>query len=297
MQWIVGTHGHDVSMLITPRIGANRSSLLQQLLQVETDLKNVRGRAQGPVDLFNEYLRWANEAVRMLRQTLREADLERLVLTRRYWTMQAMATGPVGMAANLVEVEIDDRTTAFETALRTTEAEFKRWDERGRLVVADTSFFHRHSDKLDEADLSKVIGSREAPISLVVPMVIIDELEKQKNASQKDLRWRAAVTLAVIERVAGHTGFGRLREADFSALDHGEIPSGDHWIDVLFDLPGHVRLSINDDEIVDRALAVQLLSAKPVTFLTYDTNQALRARHAGIDTVMKLRKDHDESAS
>lgn len=284
-------------MLITPRIGGSRDNLVQQLIEVETGLKNVRGRGSTAVDLFNEYLRWANEAVRMLRHSVREADLERLVLTRRYWTIQAMATGPVGMASNLVEVEIDDRTTVFEEARRTTEAEFKRWDERGRLVVADTSFFHRHPEKLDEADLSKVIGSREAPISLVVPMVIIDELEKQKYASQKDLRWRSAVTLAVIERVAGQYGTGRLREADFSGITQGEIPSGEHRIDVLFDLPGHVRLSINDDEIVDRAFAVQLLSGKPVTFLTYDTNQAMRARHAGINAVMKLRKEPEESAS
>ncbi|GAB6987017.1 hypothetical protein JCM10369A_35420 [Nocardioides pyridinolyticus] len=283
-------------MLITPLVGSDRASLLQQLVQVETDLKNIRGRAPGAADLFNEYLRWANEAVRMLRHSLREADLERLVLTKRYWTIQAMATGPVDMARNLVEVEIDDRTTLFELALQTTRTEFKRWDERGRMVVADTSFFHQHSDKLDETDLSKVIGSREAPISLVVPMVIIDELERQKNASQKELRWRSGVTLAVIERVAGHSGSGRLREADFSALERGEIPSGEHWIDILFDLPGHVRLSINDDEIVDRALAVQLLSAKPVTFLTYDTNQALRARHAGLESVLKLRKDKSDSA-
>lgn len=181
----VGAASHDGVMLITPRIGGSRDSLLQQLLQAETDLKNVRGRGTTAVDLFNEYLRWANEAVRMLRHSVREADLERLVLTRRYWTIQAMATGPVGMASNLVEVEIDDRTTVFDQARRTTEAEFKRWDERGRLVVADTSFYHLHPDKLDEADLSKVIGSREAPISLVVPMVIIDELEKQKTPRRR----------------------------------------------------------------------------------------------------------------
>lgn len=57
---------------------------------------------------------------------------------------------------------------------------------------------------------------------------------------------------------------------------------------MLFDLPGHVRLAINDDEIVDRALSVQILSGKDVTFLTYDTNQALRARHAGLTNVMHL---------
>jgi len=55
-----------------------------------------------------------------------------------------------------------------------------------------------------------------------------------------------------------------------SPVDQGGIPSGEIGLDVLFDLPSHVRLSINDDEIVDRALSVQILSGKDVAFLTYD---------------------------
>ena len=128
-------------MAITPRFGSDRATLLDRLAEVEIRLRNVRGRASTAVDLFNEYLRWANEAVRMLRHHVRESELERLVLTRRYWTMLAMATGPVGLARDLVELEIDDRTTYFEEALRTTRAEFIRCDRYGRLVVADTSFF------------------------------------------------------------------------------------------------------------------------------------------------------------
>lgn len=60
-------------MLITPRFGADRATLLQQLVEVETSLMNVRGRAITAVDLFNEYLRWANEAVRLLRHQVRAA--------------------------------------------------------------------------------------------------------------------------------------------------------------------------------------------------------------------------------
>lgn len=128
-----------------------------------------------------------------------------------------------------------------------------------------------------------MLGSRHEPIGLIVPMVVIDELEKQKRSSDKRLCGRAQVTLAVIERVA------RDNVAGFSGIDRGEIPSGETWLDVLFDLPGHVRLPINDDEIVDRALSVQILSGKDVTFLIYDTNQALRARHAGLNNVMHLK--------
>ncbi len=134
-----------------------------------------------------------------------------------------------------------------------------------------------------------MLESRHAPIGLVVPMVVIDELEKQKRSSNKNLRRHAQVTLAIVERVARHGGAGRLREADFSPIDEGGITSGEIWLDVLFDLPGHVRLAINDDEIVDRALSVQILSGKDVTFLTDDTNQALRARHADLTNAMHLR--------
>lgn len=278
-------------MLITPRLGADRATVLQQLVQVTTDLANVRSSGTTAEDLFNAYLRWAANAVRLLRHQTREADIESLVLTRRYWTLQALAGGPVGVVRDLVKVEIDDRLTVFEETVRTTRAEFERWDRMGRIIVTDTSFYHQHPEKLDEVDLSKVLESRDAPIGLVVPMVVIDELEKQKRSSDKNLRGSAQVTLAVIERVARHGGAGRLREADFSSIDQGGIPSGEIWLDVLFDLPGHVRLPINDDEIVDRALSVQILSGKAVTFLTYDTNQALRARHAGLRNVMHLRRE------
>lgn len=291
---VVGATGHDGTMLITPRLGADRTTVLQQLVQLETDLANVRSGGMTAEDLFNAYLRWTANAVRLLRHQTREADIESLVLTRRYWTLQAMAGGPVGMVRDLVEVEIDDRQSVFSEAIRTTRFEFERWDRLGPIVVADTSFYHEHPQKIDQADLSKVLESRHAAIGLVVPMVVIDELEKQKRSSDKNLRGRAQVTLAVFERVARHGGAGRLREADFSPIDQGGIPSGEIWLDVLFDLPGHTRLPINDDEIVDRALSVQTVSGKGVTFLTYDTNQALRARHAGLKNVMHLR--HERSA-
>ena len=41
----------------------------------------------------------------------------------------------------------------------------------------------------------------------------------------------AIVQLAVFERVARHGGAGRLREADFSPIDQGGVPSGETWLD------------------------------------------------------------------
>jgi hypothetical protein len=105
--------------------------VLQQLVQVETDLTNVSGGRGSAADLFNAYLRWVANAVRLLRHQTRDADIESLILTRRCWTLQAMAGRPVGMVRDLVEVEIDDRLGVFAEAIRATRAEFDRCSRPG----------------------------------------------------------------------------------------------------------------------------------------------------------------------
>ncbi len=60
-------------------------------------------------------------------------------------------------------------------------------------------------------------------------------------------------------------------------------------MEILYDPPGHVRLPINDDEIIDRALAAGPLAGKPVTLVTFDTGQTFRAREADLP-VVKLTK-------
>ena len=47
-------------------------------------------------------------------------------------------------------------------------------------------------------------------------------------------------------------------------------------------------MPINDDEIIDRALAVKPLAARTVTLLTYDTGQAMPARPAKDYEVKRL---------
>jgi predicted ribonuclease YlaK len=122
-------------------------------------------------------------------------------------------------------------------------------------------------------------------LHLLVPMVVIDELDGIKNKGQDLKRWRAAYTVGVLERIfsPGHRMPGLLREGQYGV--RGAID-----MEILYDPPGHIRLPINDDEIIDRASAVQDLAERPVTLLTYDTGQSTRARNAGL-TVVKLTED------
>jgi hypothetical protein len=56
-------------------------------------------------------------------------------------------------------------------------------------------------------------------------------------------------------------------------------------MEILYGPPGRVRLPINDDEIVDRALAAGPLAGKSVTLVTFDTGQTFRAREADLPVV------------
>jgi hypothetical protein len=225
----------------------------------------------------------------VLQSQISAADLDRLVLTRRYelllsaaGTSVADAELEVRLVDGLLDNELDQRTAAFGAAYAVLERLIKRWSRPGVFVVADTSVFITHPDKLEETDFAPLVGVREEPIHLVVPVVIIDELDGLKHSKDNRTRWRAGYTLAVLDRVSEHNAAtGLLRAEDFSALDTGGIPRGEVTIELLFDQPGHVRLPINDDEIIDRALAIEPLAGRAVTLLTYDTGQSTRARAAG----------------
>lgn len=130
-----------------------------------------------------------------------------------------------------------------------------------------------------------------------MPIAVVDELDSLKKSKDKNERWRARYTLAVLDRVfATSVGPALLISADFSGLGTGGLPSGQVTVELVFDPPGHVRLPITDDEIIDRVLAVQPLAGREITLLTYDTGQSTRARNAGLP-VKKLVSEKDEQAT
>jgi hypothetical protein len=73
----------------------------------------------------------------------------------------------------------------------------------------------------------------------------------------------------------------------------GESAKGRGHVAIVFDSPDHVRLHINDDEIVDRCAACQTYSG-PIMVMTYDTGLYQRALAARLE-VTKLRKPDDSA--
>lgn len=289
--------GQSCRMLITPRPGVNRQSLLDTLREVHTAVFNLRGGG-GPGSAQGRlagYLEWATTTVQRLGNQISAADLDQLVLTRSYDRLFSIAGTMTGeniatqrILNGLVSLELTQRTDAFEAAIKALDEQTRRWSRPGVFIVADTSFYMEHEDKLEHVDFRPLLQIREDPVHLLVPIVFVDELDGLKK-SRND-RWRPAYTLAVLDRVfASSTRAARLAAEDFSPLGSGGIPRGEVTIELVFDPPGHVRAPINDDEIIDRILAIQPLAGRDVTLLTYDTGQSTRARAAGL-RVTKLTK-------
>ena len=292
-------------MLVTPRPGVNRENLLRTLQSVYSDACNLRGgggAARNAYERLLAYVEWTSAAVRMLGNQVSTRDLDRLVLTERYRLLAGLVgtmtstERPVQRVLNgLVSLELDERVADFEAAINALQDQMARWSALTyrHYVVPDTSFYIQHKDKLEDVDFWPLIDVWQLDVTVLVPIVIVDELDRLKESKDKRVRWRAGYTLAVLDRLlADGADRARLRPGDGMPGPDG-LTGGEVTVELVFDPPGHVRLPGNDDEIIDRALAIEPLADRNVTLLTYDTGQSTRARSAGLQ-VVKLSQDIGE---
>jgi rRNA-processing protein FCF1 len=281
----------------------DRTHLLDSLRSVQRNATMLRG-AGGPADAHKRllaYLEWTNFAVQMLASQISDADLRALVLTRRHevflsgvGTMRGTEMEFQRAVSDLVDLEVNQRVEAFDAAIKALDDQIKRWSLTGTFIMLDTGVYINHDKKLEEADFGALLRLQGSPIRILVPMVVVDELDRLKEHNKWPVRWRAGYTLAVLDRLfEKNTNPARLHAAGtLPPAPDGRV-RGEVNVELLFDPPGHVRLPIPDDEIVDRALAVEPLASRKVTLLTYDTGQSMRARNVGLQ-VLKLRKDIGE---
>jgi len=267
------------------------------VLKTLFDQKTTIGNSSGKVA---NYLDWALTTAGLLRNQIQPSDIERLIFTPRLWRLQELGDGTM-LSQRLLSAELVEQADVFDKAWAALQAEIDRWNPaEAHLVVVDTSVFIGHPNKIREIEYADIIGARSEPVRLVVPRVVIDELDRLKESGNQVVRWRAGHTLGVLdELLTVPKGRATVREADdFAAVAAaGGMPHGVVTVEVFFDDPRHVRLDDNDDEIIDRALAVQAYAGQRVHLLTMDTSMALRARMLGLQVHKVTRPLGDEPAS
>ncbi|MFC6156129.1 PIN domain-containing protein [Kribbella jiaozuonensis] len=275
-------------MLVTLTPGVNRDHVLEMLRKASVEITNNYGNQDG-------YVRWVMNTARTLRGQIAQTDIDQLLLTPAFYRLidPVLMGTPQGLW--LLEAEMSERQAMLTAAFEALQEQIAAWTAAAgkALAVVDSSVFLHHPAWTQDDDPTAVIASIPWPeelgiafddVLLVLPEVVIRELDRLKESGNQNTRYRASVTLAVIDKLLDDPDSTvpiRSKDADWHAVASlGGTPRGRVDLRVFYDDPAHRPLADEDAEIIDRALAVQTLAGTPVRLVTMDTGMGLNARRA-----------------
>jgi|SRR5580698_7630926 hypothetical protein len=148
----------------------------------------------------------------------------------------------------------------------------------GVIMVPDTSAL-LEGKYFTELDWQALAGAGSQCVRLVVPVVVVEELDTHKRGRDRQ-RDRAVSVLRQLWELGG---------SDPERIAH--IPGRPVTAEVFLDGPWHVRRAVNDDEIIERALAVGEITGQDVMLVAADFAMLYRASAAGLRAVLVPRPD------
>lgn len=263
-----------------PLAGVDLGTVLRVLEDQHSGVVNLpSGDAEGRLIAFH---RWASQAAEMLEYVLPTADVDRLIRTPRHDLLMGKATAYNEQLVNLtVNAEQASRRKAFEALiqqLNTTADHFAKWS--WTMLVPDTNVYLHHETYFDDMSWPAVT-KQQGGVHLLIPAAVLRELDRNKRASgQKKVSDSNSEPVRTRARVTSR----RIRERFKTPHDVVNL-SAHVRMELLLDSTGHSRLDVEDDEIIERAAAVQTLSGRRVTIITGDGNMQFAAQVAGLSVL------------
>ncbi|MEU8210543.1 PIN domain-containing protein [Micromonospora sp. NPDC049044] len=152
-------------------------------------------------------------------------------------------------------------------------------------VVLDTNVYI-HGELFHEVEWQRLSESRRATV--VMPLVVLDELDRVKDRDQEFGR-RAQSVLKALDRITE----GREWVAPIPLRQNV-------WLQLLNEPPGHQRRKGQDDEIVRQASYFAQLNDNRLVVVTRDRGMRLRVQAAALNSqslpanLERIRADTDE---
>ncbi len=170
--------------------------------------------------------------------------------------------------APLIDNEVRRQVHALESLREKARGALALRARPGSPVILDTNVL-MHYHRPDEVSWREVTG--EQPVRIILPMLVIDELDNKKYTGSDTMARRAAQAIRVLRR---HSN---------GLQPDGAIVFGDGTtLEFLADDPGHSRTPNPDEELLNRAAFAQQAIGKPVTIVTGDLGMQLRASVRGL---------------
>ncbi|MCF6746564.1 hypothetical protein E9529_20250 [Blastococcus sp. KM273128] len=259
--------------VVWPRTGSSGDAL-------QTALEHVRNEAIGltasGADLLPAYQRWAVSAVTRLRPHLASDDVDRLIRTATFWA--AMELDPhASVGGALISGELAVREEELGRAGASIESFRRRFadvPEAAIVLVPDTNVLIAHAEEARTADWRGMLRDQVRDFDIlrvVIPLVVIDELDRLKQSSKQATRTRARLMLKLIHELLVDRPDGRRTLQDASG-EHGEVT-----VEVLMESSAHVRLTRADDELIDVVARLRDMLGPRTVIVTFDTGADFRA--------------------
>jgi uncharacterized protein YqcC (DUF446 family) len=223
---------------------------------------------------------------------LGRAAVNRLVTTPRYWALLAPGFLDPLTLSQMVQWELAARMSDLLQEESALKRELGLWTNQPGLgpggakhaIVLDTNVLLAHANHLDQVDWARRADHRDGDIALVVPSMVVDELDDLKMS---DNRMKINNDFFQTRDLARRA----LRELDqlfcdgFRIATIGELGAGRRLHAILqVDELNTARLSRADSEILRQAQNTEAF-ARSVTVASYDHNILFTARNLRLRTI------------
>lgn len=234
-------------------------------------------RSGSAVEAQGKWLRWWEIADAQLRSLFAEND----AIVGLYQTRLEMTRA--GGDIRFVQRETNVWITRFEEMIGSLKA-LKVFAARpGQIVVPDTSAFIE-GVYFDQFTWHSLYGlTRNEPVRLIIPILVIEELDAKKSDRNSRVSGRARSVLRRLWELHGS-----------DPTQPAMIPGRAATVEVFLDDDWHVRRPVNDDEIVERAVTIKEITGRSALLASGDYKMLYRAAAAGLRAAIMPRPADDE---
>jgi hypothetical protein len=255
-------------MRLRPQIGlAEAISYLQmQVQELRLDLQNAHNDGAR-----RRYLDWIDKAGRELRDRFADPNLVDGLHSRQYWSIRDQPSPLDTPTRDLVEHELRRHLERLQEALDHLRLFEPMTGIYGAPLVLDTSVFVDFdplADRIDRERWGKITGVTRMDLRLVVPVLVLDELDSLAHTGDRKKNAKARAALNVLDPFVD-----ALRDQR-----PVEVRPDTSWmtVEILPDAPGNRRQADPDMELIDRAQFLSQVVDHSVVFVTDDRGMRVR---------------------
>jgi hypothetical protein len=258
------------------REDANLEGLASALREQAATANNVVNDLHGhPRDQLTKYVQWSQNAEAALNNHLERRQVDELVYTRHYWTLRQILDSAPDVTGQIWS-ELRRRADALNDLHNEVRRLAARWLLPGRVLVLDTNVILHSTPSYEKLDWTGYLGA--PAVHLVVPLLVVDQLDTLKRNGKDRVRTDARRHLKQIEEILPDPN----ERVNLKAPDGSTATT---TLDVLMDPPDHARLTDTDSEVVRRAAYLRRMVGKQVSVVTWDTGMKFRARNARLQAI------------